>query len=171
MNDTRYQESLAQLGREVRGLVKDVSGPLRRLRLSAGEAAVEIEWHLPEAQPAEESVTVARPLAGQQDPAERDAASATTTVDQQLISSPMVGTFYRADSEGGQPYVTVGDVVEEGQTVGIVEAMKLFNPIAAECSGVVLEVLAGNAKPVQFGEPLIRLGTVFAQPAGAERGV
>jgi acetyl-CoA carboxylase biotin carboxyl carrier protein len=75
-----------------------------------------------------------------------------------------VGTFYHAAEPGADPYVSVGDEVEPGQVVGIVEAMKLMNPIAAEVPGTVVEVLVGNAQPVEFGQPLLALA-----PASSER--
>ena len=76
-----------------------------------------------------------------------------------VIASPMVGTFYGAPSPGAEPFVQVGDRVELGQTVGIVEAMKIMNEIAAERSGVVAAILVENGEPVEYGSPLIRLDT------------
>ena len=73
------------------------------------------------------------------------------------ITSPMVGTFYNAPSPGARPFVEVGDRVEVGQTVGIVEAMKIMNEIAAERAGVVAAILIENGQPVEYGSPLIRL--------------
>ena len=73
------------------------------------------------------------------------------------ITSPMVGTFYNAPSPGASPFVEVGDRVEVGQTVGIVEAMKIMNEIAAERAGVVAAILVDNGQPVEYGSPLIRL--------------
>jgi len=70
------------------------------------------------------------------------------------INSPMVGTFYAAPSPDAEPVVTVGDRVEEDQTVCIVEAMKLMNEVGAKISGVIEKVLVENAQPVEFGQPL-----------------
>jgi len=70
------------------------------------------------------------------------------------IKSPMVGTFYKAPAPDAKPYVEVGQNVKPGQVVCIIEAMKLMNEIEAEISGRIVEVLAENAKPVQFGQPL-----------------
>jgi acetyl-CoA carboxylase biotin carboxyl carrier protein len=70
------------------------------------------------------------------------------------IKSPMVGTFYRAPSPEAAPYVEVGQVVEPGQVICIVEAMKLMNEIKAEVKGKILEILADNAEPVEFGQPM-----------------
>jgi len=73
------------------------------------------------------------------------------------VESPMVGTFYRAPSPGAPPFVEVGAKVSVGQTLCIVEAMKLMNEIEAEVSGTVTEILAEDAHPVQFGESLFKI--------------
>lgn len=73
------------------------------------------------------------------------------------VFSPMVGTFYRAPAPGEQPFVEVGDRIRVGQTVCIIEAMKLMNEIEAEVSGQVLEILAQNGEPVEYGQPLMRI--------------
>ena len=73
------------------------------------------------------------------------------------IVSPMVGTFYRAASPDGPPFVEVGKAVTEDTVVCIIEAMKVMNEIKAETSGVIAEVLAENSKPVQFGQALFRV--------------
>jgi acetyl-CoA carboxylase biotin carboxyl carrier protein len=70
------------------------------------------------------------------------------------ISSPIVGTFYRAPNPDADPYVKVGDFVEPGQTLCIVEAMKLMNEIESDVSGTVVRVLPENAQPVEYGENL-----------------
>jgi acetyl-CoA carboxylase biotin carboxyl carrier protein len=72
-----------------------------------------------------------------------------------VLTSPIVGTFYRSPSPTAEPFVKVGDTIEVGGVVGIVEAMKLMNPIQAEGAGVVTDVLVGNAETVEFGQPLI----------------
>jgi acetyl-CoA carboxylase biotin carboxyl carrier protein len=74
-----------------------------------------------------------------------------------LVTSPFVGTFYRAPSPESPPFVDVGSKVKKGQTLCIVEAMKLMNEIEAEIDGTVAEILAQNATPVEFGEPLFRI--------------
>jgi acetyl-CoA carboxylase biotin carboxyl carrier protein len=73
------------------------------------------------------------------------------------VLSPMVGTFYRAPSPDDPPYVEVGDQIRTGQTVCIIEAMKLMNEIEAEVSGQVVEILVENGKPVEYGQPLMRI--------------
>jgi acetyl-CoA carboxylase biotin carboxyl carrier protein len=74
-----------------------------------------------------------------------------------LVNSPFVGTFYRAPSPDSPPFVDVGQKVKKGQTLCIVEAMKLMNEIECEVDGVVAEILVQNATPVEFGEPLFRI--------------
>lgn len=76
------------------------------------------------------------------------------------ITSPMVGTFYAAPAVDAEPFVQVGDTVKKGQTVCIVEAMKLMNEIPAEVDGVVEEILVENESLVEYGQPLIRIKTI-----------
>lgn len=73
------------------------------------------------------------------------------------IVSPMVGTFYSAPAPGEPPFVSVGDSVKPGQTVCIIEAMKLMNELEAEVSGQILEILVENGQPVEFNQPLMRI--------------
>src|ERR671914_968285 len=74
-----------------------------------------------------------------------------------VVRSPVVGTFYRAPTPGGEPYAEVGDHVGAGQPLCIVEAMKLMNEIPADVSGEVVEILAENAKGVEYDQPLFRI--------------
>jgi acetyl-CoA carboxylase biotin carboxyl carrier protein len=75
-----------------------------------------------------------------------------------LVKSPMVGTFYRAASPGSKAFIEVGDTVQEGDTLCIIEAMKLMNEIDSDKSGVVKEILVENGQPVEFGQPLVVIG-------------
>jgi acetyl-CoA carboxylase biotin carboxyl carrier protein len=75
-----------------------------------------------------------------------------------LITAPMIGTFYAAATPGAPPFVVEGDEVYIGQTIGIIEAMKIMNEIAADRTGVVEAVLVSNGQPVEYGSPLMRLG-------------
>ena len=77
------------------------------------------------------------------------------------VKSPMVGTFYRAPAPGAEPFVKVGDRVRKGQTLCIIEAMKLMNEIECEMDGVVVDILTENAQPVEYGEVLMHI-----DPAG-----
>jgi len=71
-----------------------------------------------------------------------------------VVESPMVGTFYRAPAPGAEPFVKEGDYVEKGQTLCIIEALKVMNEIESEVSGVVRKILVENGQPVEFGQPL-----------------
>jgi len=73
------------------------------------------------------------------------------------ITSPMVGTFYRAPSPTSPPFVDVGDTVKKGQTLCIIEAMKLMNEIESDVSGVVVDILVENGKPVEYGQRLFAI--------------
>ena len=73
------------------------------------------------------------------------------------MESPLVGTFYAAPAEDAQSFVKVGDRVEKGQTLGIVEAMKLMNEIESDYSGTVAEILVNNQEGVEYGQPLFRI--------------
>jgi acetyl-CoA carboxylase biotin carboxyl carrier protein len=86
------------------------------------------------------------------------AAPAEAEAEGHVVKSPMVGTFYRAASPGAKAFVEVGDAVKEGDTLCIVEAMKLMNEIEADASGVVKAILVENGQPVEFGQPLFLLG-------------
>ena len=70
------------------------------------------------------------------------------------VKSPMVGTFYRASSPGAKPFVEVGDTIKEGETICIVEAMKILNEIEADKSGTVTQILVDNGQAVEYGQPL-----------------
>lgn len=75
-----------------------------------------------------------------------------------VVKSPMVGTFYRSPSPGADSFVEVGQAVKAGETLCIIEAMKLLNEIEADASGVIKEILVDNGQPVEFGEPLFIIG-------------
>lgn len=88
---------------------------------------------------------------------------ATTAFDEEqadelhTVRSPMIGTYYAAPAPNEPPFVAPGDVVEAGQTIAIVEAMKIMNEIAADRGGEVVEVVAANGQTVEYGSPLVRL--------------
>ncbi|WP_456435797.1 acetyl-CoA carboxylase biotin carboxyl carrier protein [Thermovibrio ammonificans] len=71
-----------------------------------------------------------------------------------VVESPMVGTFYRAPAPGAEPFVKEGDYVEKGQTLCIIEALKVMNEIESEVSGIVRKILVENGQPVEYGQPL-----------------
>ena len=75
----------------------------------------------------------------------------------QIVTSPMVGTFYRAPDPSSAPFVDIGDPVKKGQTLCIIEAMKLMNEIEAEVDGTIADIFVENAKPVEFGQKLFAI--------------
>ena len=125
------------------------AAPVRALP-AAPEAAVPGTSARPEATPAE-SAGAAAPESSSPAP------SASPAEDLHVIKSPIVGTFYAAPSPEAGPFVKVGDTVEAGQTVCIIEAMKLMNEIEADISGEVTRILVENGQPVEYGEPLFAL--------------
>ncbi|MBO8142634.1 MAG: acetyl-CoA carboxylase biotin carboxyl carrier protein [Firmicutes bacterium] len=106
---------------------------------------------VPAAQPAEAPKAVAHEAPAESGPTSHD--------DDRFIqiTAPMVGTFYRAPAPDAEPYVKVGDVVEAGQPLCIIEAMKLMNEIESEVRGRVAQILVENAQPVEYGQPLFVL--------------
>ena len=149
---------------EVLALARSLPGELRRLTVRSGDRAIEVEWAA-EARPAGSPVP-APPAQGTPDGRDvQPAAPADPAVEvAATVRSPLVGTFYAAPSPGADPFVRVGDEVEPGQTVGIVEAMKLMNPIVADEAGVVAEVLVGDAESVEYDQVIMRL-----RPPGRSR--
>jgi len=123
-------------------------GGISELDLSTGDITIRLRGH----------TGTADASAGRQVPLAGNEASAPDAEDGHLVTSPMIGTYYSAPSPGEAPFVHVGDDVEVGQVVGIVEAMKIMNEIISDRAGVVLDVLVEDAQPVEYGSPLIRLG-------------
>ncbi|SFP71085.1 acetyl-CoA carboxylase biotin carboxyl carrier protein [Geodermatophilus dictyosporus] len=152
-------DAVRDLHDEVVALARDLPAGLRRLTVRDGDRAVEVEWATG---PAEGTVMAVAPVAAV---VPATAAAATPAEPEGTpVRSPLVGTFYAAPSPGADPFVRVGDEVEPGQTVGIVEAMKLMNPIVVDEAGVVADVLVGDAESVEYDQVLMLL-----RPAGGAR--
>jgi acetyl-CoA carboxylase biotin carboxyl carrier protein len=120
---------------------------LSEIELAEGDARIRVVRQL---------APVAVPAAAPP-PAAAEAAEPSERALQGAVLSPMVGTVYLAPEPGAQPFVSVGGRVEEGQTLMIIEAMKVMNPIRAPRSGTVSKILVENAGPVEYGEPLLVL--------------
>jgi len=104
------------------------------------------------------AVTVASPVAAAGIPAAAPAPAAPAEDPNTVyVTSPFVGTFYRAPAPGAEPFVSVGTVVKAGQTLCIVEAMKLMNELEADVSGTILEILVENGNSVEFGQKLFKI--------------
>lgn len=130
------------------GLLLKETG-LTELEFESGEQRIRVTAHA-----APTTVVHAAPTV-QNVAAPAAANSAPAAAPKNALTSPMVGTAYLSSEPGGAPFVKVGDRVAKGQTVLIIEAMKVMNPIAAPANGVVKEVLIHDAQPVEFGEPLL----------------
>jgi acetyl-CoA carboxylase biotin carboxyl carrier protein len=99
------------------------------------------------------------PVAPAVEPPAAPAADAAPAEEEgHVVKSPMVGTFYRSSTPGAKPFVEVGSPVKTGETVCIIEAMKLLNEIEADCDGVIKAILVENGQPVEYGQPLYIIG-------------
>lgn len=109
------------------------------------------------AAPAAMAAPMAMPVMSAAAPAAAPAAATVADDKYETITSPIVGTFYRKSSPEAPAFVDVGSVVDKGQTVCLVEAMKLFNEIEADFKCKIVEILKDDAAPVEFGEPLFKV--------------
>jgi acetyl-CoA carboxylase biotin carboxyl carrier protein len=100
----------------------------------------------------------AQPLAGGAAPAPAPAAQPEAGQEGHVVKAPMVGTFYRSPSPDAKAFIEVGQPIKEGQTICIIEAMKLMNEIESDASGVVKAILVENGQPVEYGQPLFIIG-------------
>ena len=139
---------------------------IAELEIQEGEERVRITRATPAGaghvvpQPAPVHVVAATPAAAhppQAAPA-TEAPAAPEEPGGHVVKSPMVGTFYRAASPGAKPFVEVGDTVAVGDTLCIIEAMKLMNEIETDRAGIVKQLLVENGQPVEFGQPLVVIG-------------
>ncbi|TDC08154.1 acetyl-CoA carboxylase biotin carboxyl carrier protein [Nonomuraea longispora] len=150
---TDEHTSIGELCRHAGEILNTAPGPLKRVRVQAGDMSVELEW------PGTVAVQAGDPGAPQADGAAAGTAPADArdSPDAIVIEAPLVGTFYRAISPESSAFVEVGDTVEAGQQVAIIEAMKLMNAVHADRPGRVVEVLVKNGDPVEYGESLFVL--------------
>lgn len=134
---------------------------IAELEITEGEEKVRISrFGVPgTATAAAPSMTIpvaAMPVSAGAEVAAEDAAAAEA--EGHTVKSPMVGTFYRASTPGAKPFVEAGQTVKSGETICIIEAMKLLNEIEADCDGVIKSVLVENGQPVEYGQPLFVIG-------------
>jgi acetyl-CoA carboxylase biotin carboxyl carrier protein len=131
--------------------ITEAEGRVRIVKGSGGPVVVQAPVAvLP--QPAVSAPAAAAVSEPSQPAAPAEAAAATAG---HAVKSPMVGTFYRAASPGAKPFVELGSVVKEGQTICIIEAMKILNEIEADKSGTVTQILCENGQAVEYGQPLL----------------
>ena len=150
------EQSLEALCKQAKVLATGLPGALTRLTVMAGKNRVEMEW-----QPG--SLAVGPSQAG-------GTATTTLTADTDVtpegghaIVAPLVGTFYRSSDPDSPPFVTEGDIVEAGQQVGIVEAMKIMNAVQTEQAGRVAKILVGDGEMVEYAQQLIILESADAE--------
>ena len=174
---TPSQELLEAVWAEARDLVRKLEGSsVQRLAVAAGDCKIEIERGAPAPvmAPGDDGLDIPQisgPVATGAGPGFGVAPGARAAsgvfslgdapADNRIpVLAPLVGSFYEAGQPGAKPFVQVGDVVETGQTVCIVEAMKLMNEVAAGEGGRVVEILAKNGEPVEFEQVLMYLEPV-----------
>jgi acetyl-CoA carboxylase biotin carboxyl carrier protein len=125
---------------------------ISELEISEGEERIRIAKQLPPLAPIMVAAPAATTLAA---PTVSDAAPAEP--EGHVVKAPMVGTFYRSGSPGSPAFAEVGQAVKQGDTLCIIEAMKLMNEIEADASGTVKSILVENGQPVEYGQPLFVL--------------
>lgn len=148
------------LGAAVHDIVQKLPGPLRRVMVQVDGCVVEVEWGhdivpdalaAPAAKPAPAAPAVGTgPDGTAADGTAADGAEASVT-------APVVGTFYLRSSPEAAPFVEVGDTVEEGRQVGLIETMKLFTPVTADRAGRIAAVCVGDGEMVEYGQRLFAL--------------
>jgi len=126
-----------------------------RVRLGRTKQAVTLTAPAQVAPQVSQQPPAAEPSAAAQ-PEESETA-ATAAAEGHVITSPMVGTFYRSPSPDAEPFASTGDTVAVGQTLCIIEAMKIMNEIEADAAGEIAEILVEDGDPVEYNQPLIRL--------------
>ncbi len=144
--------------RKVKKLIEllDESG-IAEIEITEGEESVRISRYAPgvPAAPAPVAVAAAPVAAAPAAAAPAAVVAAEPEEDGFEVKAPMVGTFYAASSPGAAPYVQVGDRINEGDTLCIIEAMKMMNQIEADVSGIVKSIRLQNGEPVEFGQTMI----------------
>jgi acetyl-CoA carboxylase biotin carboxyl carrier protein len=138
---------------------------IAEIEVTEGEDKVRIVKHPPTVVAAAAPALVPTVVAGSAAPLPAPAAAAPAAAEPapeppagNIVKSPMVGTFYRSPSPGAKAFVELGQAVKPGDTLCIIEAMKLLNEIEAEVAGEVKEILLENGQPVEYGQPLFVIG-------------
>lgn len=145
-------------GESVRGLAKllDETG-LTEIEYQLGTQRIRVVRSSPQAAVSHYVPPASHPVPSSSSPIELVTSSDTNSSQGEAIPSPMVGTVYLSSGPGAPTFIKAGDLVKKGDTLLIVEAMKVMNPIRAPRDGKILEVCVSDAKPVEFGEPLVVL--------------
>ena len=142
---------------------------LTEIEISEGEESIRLSRSSP-LDPAESTTAIPPPARLTETPAPSPESSSTAATLEDLpgtvpVVSPMVGTFYAAPNPESSPYVKTGSEVTVGDTLCVIEAMKIFNHVDAECSGVIRKILKNSGDPVEFGETLFLIETLTEESA------
>ena len=129
---------------------------INKIKIKDGDFVIELEKHEPYEQVAPAPACPPIPAPAPINVVVNEKTVTTSTTD--TLNAPMVGTFYIAPSPGAPSFVKVGQTVKKGDTIAIIEAMKIMNEITADESGKVTEVLVKNGDVVEYGQPLFRIG-------------
>ena len=140
--DLRKLKTLIDLVSESNVSELEITEAEGKVRIVKGGAPIAQHYAPPLAMPAPQPLSVAT------------AAEPVPVAAEPAVKSPMVGTFYRSASPGSKAFVEIGSVVKIGETVCIIEAMKILNEIEADRSGTVIKILCENGQPVEYGQPL-----------------
>ena len=140
-------ELMQQVFKETKDLIRAMEGTATsHVRISAGGVTIEVERD-------GEAFTTAVPMMAA--PSGGGSAAPATAPGSMALVAPLVGVFYRSGTPGAKPFVEVGDTVERGQVIGIVEAMKVMNEVTSDYRGVVAEILVENGEAVQYEQRLM----------------
>ncbi len=142
--DLRKLKKLIDLVQESGIAELEITEGEERVRISRAGQPMPAYMPMPQAMPLQQAAPAAAAVS----------APAAAEVEGHIVKSPMVGTFYRAASPGAKPFIEIGDRVNAGDTLCIIEAMKLLNEIEADQGGQVKEIYVENGQPVEYGEPL-----------------
>jgi len=141
--------------RKIKKLIELVEeSDITEIEISEGEESVRISRQAPPIAAVAAPVAPVAPAVAQQPVAPVEEAADNAIISGHAVKSPMVGTFYRASSPNAPSFVEVGQTVSEGETICIIEAMKILNQIEADMSGTIKQVLIENGQPVEFDQPL-----------------
>jgi acetyl-CoA carboxylase biotin carboxyl carrier protein len=149
--DLRKLKTLIDLVSESNVSELEITEAEGKVRIVKGGTAAVQATHMQVPMPMQANVAAPAPALA---PAAAPAAAAPEAPKGHIVKSPMVGTFYRASAPGSKSFVEVGSQVKEGDTVCIIEAMKILNEIEADKSGTIIEILCENGQAVEYGQPL-----------------
>ena len=148
--DLRKLKTLIDLVSESNVSELEITEAEGKVRIVKGGYGAPVSYPVMQGQPAPVANVAAPAVAA----APTEAAPAPVVPAGHVVKSPMVGTFYRSASPGAKPFVEIGSAIKEGETICIIEAMKILNEIEADKTGTVVQILTDNGEAVEYGQPL-----------------